>query len=219
MKKTKENLLVFAVLICLSIFLVGCRNENTESYKLQDKEQNITQNDFIESDHTSRIGKEVLQYPGKTEEFKYLVYETYVEIDEYIGNASEVMVPEMLENLPVRVIGGFYFNETIKKVALPNTILVIDNRAFEDCFALEEINIPETVIRIGDCAFESCISLSSLTIPRNVAEIGDNAFGISHINASYKKIENFSAKVYKGSAAIKYIAEEAFDINYEIIDN
>lgn len=219
MEKTKRTLLLFIILLYLSVLFVGCRSKTVEPHEIEYEHLEILQNDFIEVAPESIIGKETLQYSGKTEEFEYLVYETYVEIDEYIGNASEVMVPEMLENLPVRVIGGFYFNKTIKKVALPNTILVIDNRAFEDCFALEEINIPETVIRIGDCAFESCISLSSLTIPRNVAEIGDNAFGISHINASYKKIENFSAKVYKGSAAIKYIAEEAFDINYEIIDN
>lgn len=218
MKKIKSNLWVFMLLSFLMVFIVGCGNTNTEFYGSEHEYPEANQNGFIEAAPVSRIDKETLQYPGKTEEFEYTVYETYVEIDEYIGNATEVVVPEMLENLPVKVIGGFYFNERIKKVTLPSTILVINNRAFEECFGLEEINIPEAVTKIGNSAFESCISLSSLTIPQNVAEIGDNAFGISHINSSYKKIENFTAKVYKGSAAIKYIADEAFDINYEIID-
>lgn len=220
MKKTKRNLWLFVIMLYLLTLFVGCSNKKVEQHKIQYEDLETNHNALIEAEPISRIGEETLQYPGKTEEFEYLVYETYVAIDRYIGNASEVIVPEKLENLPVKVVDGFYYNnnESIKKITLPESIVIIENAAFQDCFALEEINIPEGVTKIGSDAFESCISLSSLTIPKNVTEIGDNAFGISHINRSYKAIENFTAKVYKGSEAIKYIANESHDINYEIID-
>ena len=208
------------LVVCLVSIVSGCgvpqtSEEDTILPTVIETENQPTQTVFPES----RIGRETLQYPGKNEEYEYSVYETYVEIDDYFGDNSNVVVPEIIDGLPVKVIYGFCFNETVKSITLPSTIVIIQNCAFDSCSNLETINIPDGVEEIGWNAFYDCWSLESLTIPKSVTKIGEMAFGIGRGKyGGYKLIENLTVRFYKGTAAAKYIADCVFDINYEIID-
>ena len=210
MKHTIKILSFFLACICLFCLLTGCSaTDDSPSDDKPKKTKGPTPTPI------SRIGEEQLQYPAENDEFKYNVYETYVEIDEYIGEAENVIVPATIENFPVKVVGGFYFNDIIKTVTLPEGIIIIQNSAFDKCKKLESINIPESIIEIGDSAFYDCVSLKSLTIPKGVTKIGSRAFGICQ---GYSLVDSFVVKFYKGSAAAAYVADSAFDIQYEIID-
>lgn len=211
MKKTQIFSLLSLALILLSLTaaFIGCKKQGDFYISVEDPKKIIDDSPALQP---SRIGEEILQYPGKTEEYKYNVFETYIEIEEYIGSDTDIIVPDTIEDLPVKVVGGFYLNDTIKTVTLPEGIVIISGYAFDNCQSLQAVNIPETVIEIGERAFNDCHALKSLTIPQSVTKIGNKAFA-----GSYED-RNLFVRFYKGSAAAEYVAENIWDIQYEIID-
>lgn len=62
----------------------------------------------------------------------------------------------------------------IKRIAIPNNIKEIEDRAFEGC-DLGAIILPNTLEVIGTCSFRSC-SLQSIIIPNSIKVIGASAF-------------------------------------------
>lgn len=64
---------------------------------------------------------------------------------------------------------------------LPNTVKVIANGAFGNCYALYSIQMTENLTTIGKGAFEYCTRLASITIPDSVTEIEEYAFAYCSI--------------------------------------
>lgn len=133
-----------------------------------------------------KINNSELLYPSYNENFKYDVYTYYIKIREYIGNSSEIVIPDTIEKRTVLSIeeNAFYKDydseeykgPKITKVILPNSIIKIGNGAFSNSIYLKEITFPESVETIGDSAFEGCTSLRKITIPKSIYNIGANAF-------------------------------------------
>ena len=63
-----------------------------------------------------------------------------------------------------------------KNTVIPNSITIIGERAFSNCYGLTSITIPNSVTSIGEEAFSFCSGLTSVTIGNSVTSIGDNAF-------------------------------------------
>ena len=61
---------------------------------------------------------------------------------------------------------------------IPDTVIVICDKAFFDCINLTSLTIPNSVTSIGDSAFSWCSSLTSLTIPASVTTVGPNPFRV-----------------------------------------
>ncbi len=59
---------------------------------------------------------------------------------------------------------------------IPDTVIVICDRAFFYFKSLTSLTIPDSVTSIGDSAFRGCSNLTSLTIPKSVTTIGTNPF-------------------------------------------
>ena len=109
---------------------------------------------------------------------QYEVYEDHVEITDYTGNATELVIPAEIEGLPVTVIGNraFYDCSGLINIELPESITFIGDGAFQWCKSLTNINIPNNVTFIGDYAFCYCYSLTAIVIPESVTSIGQGAF-------------------------------------------
>lgn len=69
------------------------------------------------------------------------------------------------------------------KVVIPNSVMKINNSAFNDCEGLTSVTIPASVTNIGDFAFSGCKSLTNVTIPEGVTTIGDWAFSGCHLKS------------------------------------
>lgn len=88
----------------------------------------------------------------------------------YIGTSEHVVVPSQIKGLTVTAIGeeGFFMaKEIVKTVYLPNTVITIGRKAFENCILLEEAYLPDSLTKIGSCAFAYCTSLKQIRIPGN----------------------------------------------------
>jgi uncharacterized repeat protein (TIGR02543 family) len=110
--------------------------------------------------------------------------------DDAFGRCNKIISIAVDDNNPTfSSIDGVLFNkaktELIQcpdgKIAdsyiIPNSVISIGNRAFENCSGLTgSLIIPNSVISIGIEAFQWCTGLTSLNIPNSVTSIGRDAF-------------------------------------------
>lgn len=111
-------------------------------------------------------------------EFTYDTVDGMVRITGYVGDATEVTIPEILDGYTVGYIGTAFTNKrNLEKVTLPDTIRGIDPNAFKECVDLKEINFPTSLESIGSYAFEKCYLLESdVVLPEGLASLGEQAF-------------------------------------------
>lgn len=71
---------------------------------------------------------------------------------------------------------AFYRLENLESVQLPDSLVMMDERAFEQCLALKSIEIPDNVTSVGILAFYGCSSLETVTIGDAVQTLNERAF-------------------------------------------
>lgn len=143
--------------------------------------------------------------------FEYEVYGDNVTITAFIGEQSNVIIPEEIDGKKVtsieskvfanndiietvfvpgtiKSIGDEFYNcKNLKSVTLGDGIEVLYHNAFSDCSSLTEINIPESLIYISANSFNNCPSLIDIKI--DIA------------NSVFKSVDNV---IYKGDVLILY---------------
>lgn len=124
--------------------------------------------------------------PGVNDDFEYKITDGEICITKYNGNADTVVIPEVIDGIPVRSIGkkAFYVNKNISALVLSENLREIGDDAFWYCEKLSEIEMPYGVETIGKNAFENC-GIEELILPESVKTIGDSAF---HDNFSLGKL-------------------------------
>jgi len=179
----------------------------TQSIEEDEEEEEITEEDeqYQEAavDYAEKAFedyKECIEVPTEASPIADFVYaENYdvVVILEYIGKEKEVVIPSVINNLPVTgimdkafshksitavtipdsvtAIGGFAFEYCgLKRVIIPNSVTSIGNGAFLQN-RLQTVTIPDSITIIGYATF-ACNNLTSIIIPDSVTVIGDSAF-------------------------------------------
>lgn len=71
---------------------------------------------------------------------------------------------------------GFWDNDYIEAVTIPDTVTCIDRGAFQGCRFLKSVYIPDSVTFIDEIAFACCDRLKSVSIPGGDIELGDECF-------------------------------------------
>ena len=102
--------------------------------------------------------------------------------DVYIDDLTSWCVMEFGKGCasPMQYAENLYVNgELLTELVIPDGVTSIDatylsNRC--NCKSLKSIILPDSVVSIEDYAFENCSSLTSITIPSSVESIGYNAF-------------------------------------------
>jgi hypothetical protein len=90
-------------------------------------------------------------------------------------------------NLDYSSVDGVLFNKLqdtliqyppgkIGDYAIPNSVMSIENSAFDGCNGLISVTIPNSVTSIREGAFFHCSGLTSVTIPNSITSIGNSAF-------------------------------------------
>ena len=93
-----------------------------------------------------------------------------ITISSYIGSGGAVIIPNLINRLPVTSIGNNAFANVTNLTSLtfPNSLTNIGNYAFSSCTHLTSLTIPKGVTSIGFNAFQFCVSLTSVYFQGNV---------------------------------------------------
>lgn len=130
---------------------------------------------------SARAGFFRLVKPGLTTEDQFLVATNNgaITITRYFGYGGLVVIPSVIDGLPVTAIGESAFSlplsPSLTGITIPNSVTSIGDNAFNGCTCATSVTIPNSVTNIGAWAFEDC-GLTALTIPDSVASIGEGAF-------------------------------------------
>lgn len=114
----------------------------------------------------------------------------------YEGPGGDVVIPDGVTSLSPSVfregeVWSWKIHDDIeyrkegslKSIALPSTMKVINRHAFAGCKALTTIDIPDGVEMIGAGAFSDCVALNSASIAKSVVILESKAFsGCEHLS-------------------------------------
>jgi hypothetical protein len=195
MKKTTAT--IIALLLVFSIAACGGNGNNGGNGKLNSGNGNSSGSSGMNSGGNKAEAQppnDIPETPASDFSYQYNAEISGIEITEYTGTAIKVRIPQMIEDVPVKIIGDEAFYENgIMEVYIPNGVVQIGSRAFMNCTGLSNINIPDGVVEIGSGAFMNCTGLSNINIPDGVVQIGDQAFynctGLSNINIPDSVVE------------------------------
>lgn len=114
----------------------------------------------------------------RAEDYTYVTNIGAIAITGYIGSGGDVVIPDIINGLPVTSIedSAFLFRSNLTGIAMPNSVTNIGRAAFGECTSLTSITLPTNVTTVGDLAFTDC-KLSSVRIPDGVTHIGLGTFG------------------------------------------
>mgnify|MGYP000698024329 CR=1 FL=1 len=111
----------------------------------------------------------------------YEVVNDEIVIKNYTGSLEALIIPEMIEGLPVVRIGDFAFiNMQLSSVIIPKTLKRIGHYAFAEN-QLISLTIPESVKSIGNKAFW-LNQLTSIKISSGIETIGESAFRFNRLS-------------------------------------
>ena len=141
-----------------------------------------------------------------------------------MGGLFGNQVKEYILGEDIDAIGSYCFANCsdLLCVVIPNTVIIINNNAFEGCKNLSNIILSDNLTNIGWAAFNGCENLRSITVPPSMTSIDNGAFtGLSGLESitlpnSIKTIgyEAFSGCINLSSIAIPTsvtsIGREAF---------
>ena len=108
---------------------------------------------------------------------------------------------------------GFFEYPSLASITIPDSIISIGDRSFEDCSGLTSITIPDSVTSIGDSAFYHCDSLANITIPDSVTSIGDSAFYHCD-NLQFKEYENGLYLGNENNPYVILVRAKSIDISF-----
>ena len=72
-------------------------------------------------------------------------------------------------------------------VIIPDSMAVIDEEAFMNCWVLTDVVLPDTIQILYDNCFAGCTALKEITLPESVTSIATTAFAdCKNIQVSYR---------------------------------
>ncbi len=115
-----------------------------------------------------------------TNDFVFERYYNGYAVVGYLGNETQVVVPNKYDGKEVIAIGtgnndGFVRCYDIESVKLPTSVREINTQAFFNCTSLKSVDIPNCMI-VGDGAFSNCLQLQEIDLPSECISLGNGVF-------------------------------------------
>ncbi len=136
---------------------------------------------------------------------------------------EEIEIPSRHGQLEVIGIGEGAFNANFNliNITLPNTIKIIETKAFANCINLLEIFIPEGVTVIKKQTFENCYALTNLSLKEGLVTIESLAFEdcpyLKYI-VMPKSVKTIEAEAFKNCVSIKKIYYNGTQTDWDMIN-
>jgi len=142
-------------------------------------------------------------------------------IQGYVGKATDVRIPDKINNLPVVQIDDMSFAPSISgqtngltRVIIPNTVTKIGEQVFKGQRSLTSVTLPTGLIEIKGETFYDCRALTSISLPASIKTIGIRAFynctalTTVTIPASVTTI-TFGANVFQNATSLNAVTVQA----------
>lgn len=118
----------------------------------------------------------LVSYPEDASAVTYAVREGTRTIREYAFQSNEQLEEVILPEGVLMIDGSFSGCTNLRRVSLPESLLIIGDSAFYYCPKLADVTLPPHLYAIGPSAFADCWALTSIDIPETVGYIGSEAF-------------------------------------------
>lgn len=117
-----------------------------------------------------------------------------IEITAYNGDDKNVVIPEKIKGNTVVSVGmGAFINSDITSVEIPDTVTIIEAKAFYQCANLETVKMSQSIKSIGESAFIQCAKLKSIDLPETLTTLGGAAFyGCESLSFNIKENADFT---------------------------
>ena len=91
---------------------------------------------------------------------------------------GEVVIPDSYNGKPVTAIGAEAFMgiRDIGALVIPDSVTVIEDKAFRNCVNLTEVTLGNSITYIGKEAFAYCNQMKAITLPETLTSISEGAF-------------------------------------------
>lgn len=154
--------------------------------------------------------------------FSWELYEDYAKLVAYKGTATDLDIPDTVNNLPVATIGSYSFNgNTIESITVPDSVATIESYAFANCTYLQSVKLSKNIQVIPEGAFEFCAALIDIELPSSVKYIGRFAFrectSLKHIEIS-KNVKTILPGVFYGCDYLQKLTVNKKNSNFVAVD-
>ena len=105
------------------------------------------------------------------QDFNYILSNDEVEITEYIGKSSDVVLPGSIDGKNVTRLNAkaFQNNSNITSITIGDNVTYIENGAFNGCTNLLEVNFNSVIKSYPQNAFVGCNKLETLGVANNTS--------------------------------------------------
>lgn len=135
----------------------------------------------------------------------------------YIGEDLHVIIPS-----GIRIIGeDAFYDSKIESVTIPESVLVIEESAFEDCKNLTYISVPSSVQKIGGRAFMDCWNLKRVDFKCKVVDLDYSTFGNCR-NLTAVSVASSIGVCFKSllqDVSMRYIDRNRIESDLEMIES
>lgn len=149
----------------------------------------------------------------------------YVTISKYNGNATEIVVPDTIDGLPVKYLNQSMFSADVRKnlvsVTFPGTVKTLQNSTLKEAVSLTRITLPEGLETLELYVFSGCTSLAEVTLPASLKTISSGCFykctSLESI-AIPKGVSYFSGESFSGCTNLREITVDKENPSYTSVD-
>lgn len=182
---------------------------------------------------TQEVPALVAEYETPASEFVYGSNGSEIRINGFIGDSTDVVIPQSIDGVPVTMIGEKAFAETkITSVLIPEGVTKIGKNAFDSCKSLRAVSLPSTLTYISLECFSACNKLTTVNGMDHILQFGERCFeycrGITGELVFDRDVELYwgafsrtgitGVKFLSGKCNVKYCAFSDSPIKYCYID-
>ncbi len=198
------------MILLVFMLLLGCDDATTES-RLSSTTQNNTEND---SSTSLTIDPGLIYHkPGGVDE---------IIIDGYAGTSTELVIPVMIDGLPVTEIASYAFEDSdLELISIPASVTIIGAYAFNHTPWLDQMTDEQPVFVINNILIDARKATGDVVIPEGVTTIPMNAFYGLDINSVHlpnslvsigpSAFENSNLTTINIPSSVKFIFNSAFE--------
>lgn len=186
----------------------------------------------------------VFSASAKKSEYKLYSYKDYeyfyrgdgVQIFDYYGTQSKLKIPSKINGHKVVKIGydgsedekqyffylpaeswwyyGFWHNEYIEEVTIPDTVTALSGECFKCCPRLKKVNLGKGLKSLDNCEFSGCEKLRSLKLPESLESFATDSIENTNITklSFGKNLRKFDGEF--GGAQLAFVSVSRDNKNF-----